>query len=240
MYEGDAELMARIADSRGRQDENSGYARLFGNQELGSLISRVQATVIRAGNELEAILEDRTPAHLKSDLGSAISGQRDLAGLGSIRVVFQARLPATSTEAGGRADIIVISHQERLVSVVELKDGDTFDTKKASGELASMTRLARRIGEAIDYQHRIFFCSFNQDDKDAIVRGAKGRFSIDNVMTGSELCGILQIDYAGLRAERASEQPANLQYLVDSLLDIHEVREAIVRRLSQESKEMLW
>lgn len=33
--------MAKIVDSKGRSDANSGYSRLFGNQQLGQLISRV-------------------------------------------------------------------------------------------------------------------------------------------------------------------------------------------------------
>ena len=47
--------MPKISESKGRPDENSGYARLFGNQQLGQLLSRVQATVIRTGNALEKI-----------------------------------------------------------------------------------------------------------------------------------------------------------------------------------------
>jgi hypothetical protein len=58
--------MARIADSRGRSDENSGYTRLFGVPRLGQLMSRVQAAVIRTGNELEKLLEDATPEHLRA------------------------------------------------------------------------------------------------------------------------------------------------------------------------------
>lgn len=44
--------MALIKDAEGRKD--GGYTRLFGNEELGLLISKVQAAVITAGTELEA------------------------------------------------------------------------------------------------------------------------------------------------------------------------------------------
>ena len=37
--------MARIEDSKGRLDTNSGYGRLFGNDELGRLISRVHGII---------------------------------------------------------------------------------------------------------------------------------------------------------------------------------------------------
>ena len=41
---------------KGRTDNNSGYKRVFDNEELGSLISKIQATVISNGSELERII----------------------------------------------------------------------------------------------------------------------------------------------------------------------------------------
>src|SRR5579859_7485139 len=61
-------LFPRIEDSRGRRDENSGYARLFGNARLGQLLSRVHATVISSGNDLEARLEKASSEELKATL----------------------------------------------------------------------------------------------------------------------------------------------------------------------------
>ena len=56
--------MARIADSKGRDDENSGYTRLLGLPQLGQLVSRIHATVIRNGNELEQMLAQLPVADL--------------------------------------------------------------------------------------------------------------------------------------------------------------------------------
>lgn len=36
----------KIKNAKGRRDGNSGYTRTLGNEKLGQLISRVQATVI--------------------------------------------------------------------------------------------------------------------------------------------------------------------------------------------------
>ena len=58
--------MAKISDSRGRSDEDSGYTRLLGNAKLGRLLSRVQSAVIRRGNELESFIERAVPAHVKT------------------------------------------------------------------------------------------------------------------------------------------------------------------------------
>ena len=44
-----------VAGKSGRRD--GGYARIFDDADLGALISRIHATSIRAGNELEHIIE---------------------------------------------------------------------------------------------------------------------------------------------------------------------------------------
>jgi len=216
--------MPKISDSKGRSDENSGYARLFGNQQLGQLMSRVQATVIRTGNELEKFLEKETPNWIKTDFASALYGMLPLP---DIQVVFQAKMPPFGEDRGEKADIVVIEHAKKNAFVVELKDGDTFDTKKSDGELKSMTRFASWLAEKTGYTTNFYFCSFNQSNKQAIIAGAKGRFDASHAMTGRELCNILSIDYDTLRAKRQQEQPENLRYFINELLRIEEIRKLI-------------
>jgi len=216
--------MAKIAESKGRPDENSGYARLFGNQKFGHLISRVQAAVIRTGNELEDIIQKETPDELKARLEDVLFGQ---ASLSNIQVVFQAKMPPTSESRGEKADIVILDHGHRKAMIIELKDGDTFDTKKSSGELASVKTFAEWLSGKINYQTTYHFCSFNQSDKNAIVAGAKGRFDISHAMTGIELCSTLSISYDEIRLKRQKEQPENLMYFISELLRIEEVRKLI-------------
>jgi hypothetical protein len=113
--------------------------------------------------------------------------------------------------------------------------GDTFDTKKSSGELASMKAFAKWISRETGYQTSFYFCSFNQTSKSAIVHGAKRRFDITNAMTGQELCNLLNIDYDALRTKRQKEQPENLRYFISELLRIEEVRQ-IIKELLEKMK----
>ncbi len=50
-----------MAKIRGRipKESSGGYARLFGNEALGELMSKVQGTVISAGSELEKLIAER-------------------------------------------------------------------------------------------------------------------------------------------------------------------------------------
>ncbi len=228
--------MARISDTKGRVDRNSGYARLFGNVELGRLISRVHATVIRMGNELEGLLEEWTSPAIKATLAAAlVEAQRGTSS--RLQVVFSPQVEGIKAGHGIVSDIVVFDHSRRVVAVIEVKDGDTFDTKKANGELASMNHLAQWISERTGYDPRIYFCSFNQEDKSAIVAGAKGRFPEENAMTGRELCGILGIDYDALVRERREHAAENLVYFIDELLAIPEVRGLVKSRIALEEQE---
>ena len=216
--------MPKISESKGRPDENSGYSRLFGNQQLGQLLSRVQATVIRTGNELEKLIEREISDEIKAVLEDILMGQQSSS---KTQVVFQARMPPQVDIRGGTADIVVFEHTEKAAKIIELKDGDTFDTKKASGELASMEIFAKWLSARTGYKTTFYFCSFNQTNKEAIVHGAKGRFDISHAMTGQELCNLLNINYDALRIKRRREQPENLRFFISELLRITEVRQII-------------
>jgi len=220
--------MPRIQDTKGRTDENSGYVRLLGNSRLGLLISKVHATVIRSGNELERLLENATPSTLKTELPQAISQAKTGRSKGT-KVVFSPRIRKTSGSHGITGDILAFNFSRRTLSVIEVKDGDTFDTKKSSGELQSMQAFAVQLSRQTRYEPAIYFCSFNQESKESIVAGAKGRFSPQQVMTGRELCAILKINYDQFRAARRQEQALNLEYFIRELFVIPEIAERLRR-----------
>lgn len=48
-----------IEKTKGRGDENSAYVRLFENIDLGKLLSKIHATTISNGSELERIILEK-------------------------------------------------------------------------------------------------------------------------------------------------------------------------------------
>ena len=51
--------MALIRDAKPKE-VSGGYIRIFGNEQVGSLMSRVQSAVISAGKELEKLIIEQT------------------------------------------------------------------------------------------------------------------------------------------------------------------------------------
>jgi hypothetical protein len=157
--------MPLIRDSTGRKDDNSGYARLFGSSELGRLLSRVQATVIRAGKELELLLHRKTPYRIELPLDAVLESISREQRIGR-EVIYNASF---ADLPGYRADFVILDHDRKLAYIVEVKDGETFDTKKASGELHSLRTFADHLAQKADYFVEYYFCSFNQTSKFAII-----------------------------------------------------------------------
>ena len=123
--------------------------------------------------------------------------------------------------------IFVIRGNQKICYVIELKDGDTFDTKKAAGERESMRTFVD--AQHISFQIDSYFCCFNQISKDEIFDGFKRKIPKSELMTGQELCNLLELDYEEIRAERKSDQKPNFRYFMRELLKIEEVRRFLGR-----------
>ena len=142
--------MALISNARGRSeaDTPSGYERLFGNKKLGVLVSRVQSTVITMGNELEKILAEEL---------------KDTKDVSICRVNKENRVFRKAKNGKDvQVDCVIAKNGE--YSLIEIKDGDTFDTKKVAGEVESLHAAKEcLINEKSIIPEKIilYYCSFN-------------------------------------------------------------------------------
>ena len=223
--------MVRIEESNpGRRD--GGYARLFNDPDIGALVSRVHATSIRAGTELEHIIRRESVAN-----GTAIGDLDEFLANGS-EGVFLADKSAVKASTrinfpSAEPDYLVFMRgaSKRECYVLELKDGDQFDTKKSSGEVNNLLAFSTNVGSTIPYSTSIRICSFNQDDKQAIVVGFKQTVDESMVWTGREFCALLGFDYDAIINERKSDADENQRFLVKQLLRIPALRSIVAREL---------
>lgn len=152
--------MALISNAKGRgEDETpSGYERLFGNRKLGMLISKVQASVISTGNELE------------NSLASKIKNTKGI----SIQQINKTNRVFSGVKHGHDIIIDCVVNKDGKTYLIEIKDGDTFDTKKVAGELESLKLVKEFLINKGIKNIEIKFCSFNATSHEQIKRGAKG------------------------------------------------------------------
>ena len=184
-------------------------------------MSRIHAASIRAGSELERIIEREAKVN-----GTAIADLDGFLDNGHDGVFVASKKQIKSCKAinfsEAEPDYLIFQREGRLQRcfVVELKDGDVFDTKKAAGEVASLTRFSTNVGSTLSYATSIRVCSFNQNDKGAIVTGFKNEVGVDEVWTGREFCDLLGFDYDAIVQERLADANANRQFLNDELARI--------------------
>jgi hypothetical protein len=204
--------MALIKDTGGRKENEtaSGYERLFGNRQLGMLVSRVHATSIRQGTELESFLAVR----LKKTEGISIHN------INKERRVFK--------DIKNGHDIIIdcVIEKDGKVMLIEIKDGDTFDTKKVAGEVESLIVAKNYIMKTKKMKEEdvsVHYCSFNARDNNQIERGSKGLLPKNSAMTGKEFCKLVGLDFDKIVKERKKDEEENLKYFAGELKKIPEI-----------------
>ena len=222
--------MARLSQEHGRRD--GGYTRIFGNEELGQLVSRIHATSVAAGVELEkTILAFADDNRMRVDNLESVTDRPEIRV--GIKLVAKADLKSSNLVPSERSlpDFVILDFHEQCCLVLEVTDGDTFDTKRVRPEVEDFEFFAKQLQQLIGMPASVQICAFNQSDKQRIVTGYKSDITIEQAMTGRELCQILGIDYDNFVEARKKDAPENLDEFVNGLLAIEEVRDRIVAKL---------
>jgi hypothetical protein len=225
--------MAKIRDSVPK-GTSRGYHRLFGNDKLGDVMSKVQSAVIRSGNELEELIKERVVPI--DDLNEFLSGENMPEGVFLATKEEIKRCPELEIN-GKNPDFIIFKRRQgsQHCHIVELKDGHVFDTKKVLGERETLHSFVERNAEKLRHGISTHFCAFNQEDRRTVWEGFKRGIDFEEALTGREFCELLEIDYDEIVKARLQYTDDNIQYFLEELLRIPEIRSIIEEILSSES-----
>lgn len=216
--------MTKIADTQVKKT-SGGYARIFNDDAIGTIFSTVHATNIRNGNELEHIIEDNTQLIPNDDLDTFIldiSKSKMPIKYGIYICPKRIYRKSSYRVPGHEPDYIVfdINSSTKKCSIVELKDGDTFDTKKSESELDTLIACTNTLAPKLPCTVQYYICSFNQTDKNKIYKGFKERFEKSHILTGDEFCKLIKLDYSKICKQRLSDATENRKELVTLLLQV--------------------
>lgn len=223
--------MAKISASRPR-GVSGAYERLFGIPELGHLISKVQSAVSRSGNELEDMIINKVENVENLDKFLKNGSIPEGVCIAPKEMIKKSDILKTT---GGEPDFLVFKGQNKKKQcfIVELKDGHSFDTKKSTVESAAMRSFVKRNAEHLPGEIRCYFCAFNNENKDEIIKGFKYRIKMGEVLTGREFCKLLNLRYEQIVQEREVDQEPNVKYFAQQLVKIGEVRKILVEALGK-------
>ena len=222
--------MARIRNANPKSG-SGGYERLIGDKDLAKIFTLAQSTVISNGTELEKLISEK--ALLVDNLNDFISNcsngkQQEGTYLCTKKVLKQSSYKLDKHEP----DFLIFKIKEELTCdfcyVLELKDGDMFDTKKSLAEKEVLQLFVSHISPQIPFKTEMKICCFNQDDKAKIIQGFKNVFSDNEVMTGRELCSILGIKYDDILLLRDTDKKDNFSFVIEKLVEIQDVKDKVV------------
>ena len=228
----------KIKDTKpGRKD--GAYTRLLGNEELGALISRVHSASISSGVELEKLILAKSDLFLvqtAEEMESLLlNGEKfdKKTYLIPKKVVKKSKFRSEH-----EPDYLILKKATKTLYITELKDGDSFDTKKSAGEAESLRKFKNHISENVPYKTLILVCCFNQTSKEKILQGFKNKIKPEEAFTGQEFCELIGIDYWAIIQERENkDQKENIRFFCEELLKIGECRkivEGILKELERE------
>ena len=187
-------------------------------------MSRVQSTVISAGRELERLVIERLQKVENIDSFLKLDVIPD-----GVHVVTKKQIrECYSFDHSGSAepDLVVFKRRngKQNCYVIELKDGHLFDTKKASAERATIHNFVGRNAPRINCTVLSRICCFNQEDPLVIYHGLKQKIAIDEILTGTQFCTLLEIDYNEIVSLRKDDGAKNIVFFLKELLKIEEIK----------------
>ena len=218
--------MAKIKNANPKST-SGGYLRLVNHEKLANIFIKAQSTVITNGTELETIISKQ--ATIIPNLDKFIEDVKNNSikngsYLCTKKVIKTSKYKMTNHEP----DFMIFTvGKEKMCDIIELKDGDSFDTKKSTSELESLKAFTNNIAPQIPFEVKFYICCFNQDDKVKIIDGFKKRFTEEQVMTGKEFCNLLNIDYESIIDTRKQDAIDNFNYVIEELIKISELKKAI-------------
>lgn len=222
--------MAKMRNSKPKQSAG-GYERLVGDKHMADIFTKAQSTVISNGTELEKIISSK--AVLISDLDKFIDTCDDgTVSSGSYLCTKKVVKASQCALAGHEPDFLAfrVDKKRDMCYVVELKDGDAFDTKKSAAEKIMLRDFVNHLAPKIPFRTKFYICCFNQLDKSKIVSGFKNVFTTEEVMTGKEFCEILGISYDDILKARQGDTIDNFNYVVEEMTEIEDIRKSVVKK----------
>lgn len=124
----------------------------------------------------------------------------------------------------GTGIFIFVFCQKRFKCKVIFVEEEKFGSlQKCKTEKEHLEKFSKEFGAKIPFVTDYYICCFNQDNKEKIKEGFKGAFDLKNIMTGHELCNILNIDYDEIIKIRTNDAKDNLIYFCEELKKINEV-----------------
>lgn len=245
-----------IENTRGRQGDirDSGYYRLFESrnteggydevaQRLARIMSKIHSASICNGNKLEEYIGNTMYNKNTPVKNHVVASLLDIDKGHYLNIKFEKDLWGGKKKQSTEIDYMLYDDantDRRRICLFEIKDGDTFDTKKSREEINSLRDVSILLKEHIpDVSVLCYVVLWNI--KDIKKSGFKANME-DNItlINGRMMCDIIEnIDYNNIIHSRKDIGDNNLDFCIRELKDIIQVYDEIKKSKSDTTVDVL-
>lgn len=127
--------MVRLSDAamKKKHKTSGSYGRLFDDEKIGLVMSDVQSTAIRNGNELEKLIERHSNPLTNNDTRKLINEIKSGTIQDGTYLLSKDSYRGTAIAIPNHEPnyiVVRVNDANIKIVVIEMKDGDDFDTKK--------------------------------------------------------------------------------------------------------------
>lgn len=215
------------------------YIRLTGDKDIANILLKAQSTIISNGTELEKRIMEKS--NVINDLDVFIANVNKQRPKENVYICPKKTIKDSKKYSlkGTEPDFLIFTFTNTTCkcTILELKDGDAFDTKKSDSEHSSLVKYTNFIAPKIPFVVNYKICCFNQKSKKAIQKGLKNRFKLEDIFTGKELCNVLHINYTDIVNERLLDQNENIKAIKSDIYKSKTIKIDIENALIQSGIE---
>jgi hypothetical protein len=122
-------------------------------------------------------------------------------------------------------DFILFVQKTNTCTIIEMKLGINFDTKKSQSEKDTLTNYKDHFRTSVTragtgYVVTFAIACWEAETRDQIVRGLKGKFNKSETMTGREFCKAAGISFADIDTQLRQNQKQNRRMIFDEIESI--------------------
>lgn len=217
--------MAKLEDftiDKKKNYEETAYYSIFGDIELGKLITAVHSTSIKNGTELENIIYnlisiEKPECNNLKELLELISEGEDFY-LGKFSITKE-ELQQKNLPLNGRKKIQVdgILFKNSVLYIIEYKDGDALDTGKSQNVMETLTKSRKLIEEyGVKCASKLVLWR-SSDLKTSSIKTTEHR---DYLITGRDMADLLGIDFEDVKEQKSRDQQDNIEYFFQRIDEI--------------------
>jgi len=204
--------MAQIKDANPKTP--SAYLRVTDNPFLAEILQKSHSTMIRNGNELEDLIAENSNLNVSKNISISSFDPSDYE---DQTLIHKFKIENQTSIKNTHVDFLLINPKNKSMILIEMKDGDNFDTKKATGEIDKLENCQRHFNKTYsEWETKASIVLWNNED---ITQASFKDFRAKNyIINGRTIQNTLGVKWDNIELKRKQDRFFNTKWLIRNIL----------------------